>query len=79
MPGTESRSGTRAGTRAGTTRRANIEDMLLVCGPLDLTYLRKWAEHLSISARLERVLRESGRSRGRCSRAPRGYSWHRAQ
>jgi hypothetical protein len=42
--------------------RMDIEDMLAVCGALDTAYLRKWADHLAISDRLERVLRESGRA-----------------
>ena len=42
--------------------RMDVEDMLLVCGQLDTAYLRKWAEHLGISDRLERALRESGRA-----------------
>lgn len=41
---------------------ADIEDLLLVCGPLDLAYLRHWARHLAITDRLESVLRESGRA-----------------
>lgn len=42
--------------------RMDVEDMLLVCGPLDLGYLRQWAAHLDVSDRLDRALRESGRS-----------------
>ncbi len=45
-----------------TKDRADIEDLLMLCGPLDLAYLRKWAAHLGIPERLERVLRESGRA-----------------
>ncbi len=45
-----------------TKDRADVEDLLLVCGPLDRTYLRRWAGHLDISGRLEQVLRESGRA-----------------
>jgi hypothetical protein len=41
--------------------RADLEDLLLVCGPLDLPYLRRWAEHLGTLERLEETLRESGR------------------
>ncbi len=44
-----------------TKDRADIEDLLLVCGALDLAYLRKWSAHLGISERLDRVLRESNR------------------
>jgi hypothetical protein len=42
--------------------QADIEDLLLVCGPLDLPYLRRWAQHLAIEERLERALRESDRA-----------------
>jgi hypothetical protein len=42
--------------------RADIEDLLLVCGPLDLDYLREWARHLAIPERLETVLREAERA-----------------
>jgi len=45
-----------------TKDRLDIEDTLLVCGPLDLPYLRKWAEHLGITDRLNDALRESGRA-----------------
>lgn len=41
--------------------QVDIEDLLLVCGALDLPYLRKWAGHLDISERLEKTLQESGR------------------
>jgi hypothetical protein len=41
--------------------QVDVEDLLLVCGALDLPYLRKWARHLDISERLERTLQESGR------------------
>jgi hypothetical protein len=42
--------------------RVDVEDTLLVCGPLDLAYLRHWARHLGITSRLDETLRESGRS-----------------
>jgi hypothetical protein len=42
--------------------RADIEDLLLVSGALDLAYLRRWAAHLEVSERLEDALRESGRN-----------------
>ena len=42
--------------------RLDIEDLLLICGPLDLPYLREWAAHLGVGERLEHVLRESGRA-----------------
>jgi hypothetical protein len=45
-----------------TKDRLDVEDLLLVCGPLDLPYLRKWADHLDITARLDVALRESGRA-----------------
>lgn len=41
--------------------QVDIEDLLLVCGVLDLPYLREWAGHLDVSARLEKTLQESGR------------------
>jgi len=37
--------------------RADIADLLLVTGPLDETYLRKWAERLGVSERLEEARR----------------------
>jgi len=40
----------------------DAEDPLIVCGPLDLDYLREWSGRLGITDRLERVLRESGRT-----------------
>lgn len=40
----------------------SVGDPLLVCGPLELDYARKWAEQLGIAERLEAVLRESDRS-----------------
>jgi hypothetical protein len=45
-----------------TKDRLDIEDTLLVCGPLDLPYLRKWAEHLGVTAGLENALHDSGRA-----------------
>lgn len=45
-----------------TKDRLDVEDTLLVCGPVDLAYLRKWAGHLGITDRLERAMRESGRA-----------------
>jgi hypothetical protein len=42
--------------------RMDIEDMLLVCGPLDTAYLRQWAAHLQIADRLERALAAAGRT-----------------
>ncbi|HVS10560.1 MAG TPA: hypothetical protein VMS76_11865 [Planctomycetota bacterium] len=42
--------------------RLDIEELLFICGPLDLEYLRRWAEHLGIPERLDRTLRESGRA-----------------
>jgi len=45
-----------------TKDRLDIEELLFVCGPLDLEYLRRWAEYLGIPERLDRTLRESGRA-----------------
>lgn len=45
-----------------TKDRVDVEDLLIVCGPLDPAYLRKWSGHLGITERLDRVLRESGRA-----------------
>jgi hypothetical protein len=42
--------------------QADVEDMLLVCGALDLPYMRQWGRHLSIEERLESTLRDSGRA-----------------
>ena len=42
--------------------RADVEDLLLVCGSLDTAYLRSWAERLVIGDRLDRALRDGGRS-----------------
>ena len=45
-----------------TKDRVDVEDLLTICGPLDKAYLSKWAKHLDISERLERVLAEAGRA-----------------
>jgi hypothetical protein len=45
-----------------TKDRLDIEDLLLVCGSVDVPYLRKWADHLAIRGRLDAALRESGRA-----------------
>jgi hypothetical protein len=37
--------------------RADVADLLLVTGPMDETYLRRWAERLGISDRLEEARR----------------------
>jgi hypothetical protein len=41
---------------------ADVEDMLLLLGTLDTTYLRQWAARLGILDRVEATLRESGRA-----------------
>ncbi len=38
--------------------RADVADLLLVCGPLDEPYLKRWAAALGIPARLDRALAE---------------------
>jgi hypothetical protein len=45
-----------------TKDRLDVEDTLLVCGPVDLPHLKKWAKHLGVTDRLDRALRESGRA-----------------
>ena len=44
-----------------TKDRADVEDLLLVVGPLDHGYLRDWATKLGVETLLEDALRASGR------------------
>jgi hypothetical protein len=39
--------------------RADIADLLLVAGPLDMPYVRAWANRLGLDERLERALEDS--------------------
>lgn len=41
---------------------SDVADLLLVTGPLDGPYLRRWAGHFWITDRLDLALREAGRS-----------------
>ena len=41
--------------------RSDIADLLLVSGRLDGAYLRRWAEHLGVTQRLDEALRDAGR------------------
>ena len=41
--------------------QADIADLLLVVGPLDHAYLRRWAKSLGVEDRLRDVLRAAGR------------------
>lgn len=45
-----------------TKDRFDVEDILLVRGPLDLASMRKWAGHLGVTDRPNVALRESGRA-----------------
>jgi len=45
-----------------TKDRLDVEDVLLVCGPVDLAYLSSWADRLGIRDRLDRALRDAGRA-----------------
>jgi hypothetical protein len=48
--------------------RLDIEELLFICGPLDLEYLRRWAEYLGIPER------PAERDRPRCSRGLRSVT-----
>jgi hypothetical protein len=39
--------------------RADVADLLLVAGPLDMDYVRTWAGKLGLTGRLERALRDA--------------------
>jgi hypothetical protein len=41
--------------------RADVADLLLVTGPLDVAYLEEWARRLGVEDRLREALREAGR------------------
>lgn len=42
--------------------RADVADLLLVAGPLDMKYVRDWASRLDVAERLDRALAEAERS-----------------
>ena len=42
--------------------RADVADLLLVVGTLDMGYVRDWASHLGVTERLRVALAEAGRS-----------------
>jgi hypothetical protein len=45
-----------------TKDRADVDDLLLVTGPLDVPYLKEWAGKLGVAARLGEAMQRSGRA-----------------